>query len=110
MADEGGPRIRTGEELFKELEEEERKIRELPPSDPEHPRGYARDDEVGGWSLWWGGYDYFIEDGRMQNASDLVDWIEHVGEKTWIGMTPDKLSYFISSVKQHWKESGAGEG
>ena len=107
MSNDPEPRSYTAAELIGLVLEEDRKIKELPASDAEHPLGYQRDNEVGGWSLWWGGYDYFVEDERLRNADNLLEWIEHMGEKNWESMTPYRLSRFISSVKAHWDASAS---
>lgn len=91
----------TGGEMIDLVIERDRKIEELEPSDPKHPLGYARDDDVGGWDIWWGGYEYFIDDARLRDTNDLLSWIEQICEKDWEGTTPGKIGDWINSVRLH---------
>lgn len=46
----------------------------------------------------WGGYDYDIELDRIPDPLALLQWLAHLGEKEWKGMTPDEISAFIQEV------------
>lgn len=45
---------------------------------------------------------YFIEWDRLRDERDLLHWVWHLGEKTW--MTASMLRHFISEVtaRQGW--------
>lgn len=47
----------------------------------------------------YGGYDYNIERGRVKTHAQLVEWILHLSEKTW--MDSVKIRYFASLVAKH---------
>lgn len=82
--------------------QEDQEMRDtLPYSDPLHPRGFFRDRQIGGWELWWGGYQYWIEDDRMKDERDLLRWLEHLGRKDWPGMTTPRAARFITAVLDH---------
>lgn len=86
---------------FEAMEKDRLRREALPVHDSEHPRGFERDDDCGGWDIWWGGYCYFIEDDRIATQSELLGWIEHLGEKTWEGLTPIRIARLIRAVRKH---------
>lgn len=61
-------------------------------------------DTVGGkdWvTLKWGGYEYDIAMDRFPTPMALLQWLVHLGEKGWKGMTGDEVQAFIKAICQH---------
>ena len=58
------------------------------------------------------GSAYFVEEERVQDASELMQWVLHLSQKTWI--TPVHIHQFILAVKGRWSEDtqpiGADQG
>src|SRR5687768_7712194 len=71
----------------------------LPLSHPDHPLGFEYDSKHKGWSIWWGGYEYFIEDSRLQTKDHLLDWVAHLCGKEWVN--PYGITLFIRAVFEH---------
>ena len=109
MREKGEPRILTGAELIAIVQEEERKGRELPASDPDHPLGFEYDPEAQIWTVWWGGYEYWFQQSDVSRPDLLLNWIEHLTEKDWRGMTTWKISRLISSVRSKWSDQGTAD-
>ena len=56
---------------------------------------------VGGrdWvTVLWGGYEYDIEMDRIPDPMALLQWVAHLGQKTWPGMTAQEISAFIERI------------
>lgn len=83
---------------FAQVAAERQRLEALPIQCGDHPRGFERDDVHQGWSIWWGGYEYFIEDERLQSPTHLLRWVDHLGRKTWRGMTPARIARFVNAV------------
>ena len=94
-----GPQLLSGGDLIRLLQEEERKARDLPASDPDHPFGFEFDREDQIWTIWWGGYEYWFQHADVDTPEKLLNWIEHLTEKEWEGMTVYKLNRFIASAR-----------
>ncbi|WP_343347615.1 hypothetical protein WJT74_05080 [Sphingomicrobium sp. XHP0239] len=80
----------------------------LPPTDPNSPTGFERDNEAGGWDLHWGNYAYFVPDDRLKTPEELLWWIHHLGSKGWKRMTPGRIARFIMTValRRGWEPYG----
>ncbi len=58
-------------------------------------------DTVGGkdWvTLKWGGYEYDIAMDRFPTPMALLQWLTHLGEKEWEGMTSFEVQAFIKAI------------
>ena len=91
-----------------EIEREYDRVEALPPTDPESPTGFSRDDVNNGFDLFWGYYAYWVEDSRIGTPEDLLWTIHHLAKKGWGNMTPRRISRFIGAVASHngWKFYG----
>lgn len=47
----------------------------------------------------YGGYDYNIEQSRVKTYPQLVEWILHLSDKSW--MDSIRMRYFASLVAKH---------
>lgn len=70
-------------------------LKALPADHPESLTGYERNSDDDGWNIYWGGYGYWIQDADLKTEKDLFRFIDHVGQKSWKGMTGQRLSKFI---------------
>lgn len=48
--------------------------------------------------LSWGGYGYSIPFDRLTRPEEVLEWLHHLSEKEWPGMTPYRVSQFIENV------------
>lgn len=55
--------------------------------------------------LWWGGYEYSIDLDEIDSPQKLIRMLAHIGQKTWPGMTPARISTLIQKLDKHfaWK-------
>ncbi len=76
----------------------------LPVTDPEHTDGFEWDEEHQGWCIWWGRYEYFVEDARIKTPENLIGWAVHVGQKSWEDSSSERLANWIEAVanKRGW--------
>ena len=87
-------RVMSIEELYAEVDRKEA----LPITDPENPNGFEWDEEHQGWCIWWGRYEYFVEDARIETPEDLLGWVIHMGTKTWQDATANRLARWARAV------------
>lgn len=83
-----------------DVEAEIERRESLPLTDPENPYGFERDDENGGWDIWWGGYEYFLQDAQVATPMLLLSLVHHMGEKEWEGATSYRIAQFIDAVSR----------
>lgn len=80
------------------FQEEERRRYSLDPKDPEHPTGFVvEDDHI---CVFWGGYEYPIARSDFQTPFSILKWLHHLGKKQWAGMTPPRVSRFITTISR----------
>ena len=66
-----------------------------PPFDP-----MVRTDE-NGVSVFWGGYEYWIEWSRIDTHKKIVKWLIQLLPKEWEHTTPERIEAFINIVACH---------
>ena len=52
--------------------------------------------------IWWGGYEYPIDLGEVDTPLRLIQTLAHIGQKTWPGMTPARISALILALDKHF--------
>ena len=71
----------------------------------DHPKGFRFTEHPDGdwWEIYWGGYNYDFENERLNTPEKLLDFLAHILEKDWRGVTGEKVSNFIRSVQSRNK-------
>lgn len=80
------------------------------PWEPAHFNGFVLDKKNQTIDIWWGGYEYWIDLDRIDTPVKLLEWIQHLSEKSnevWDkGMTVRRVAYLIRCLGQHFKWPG----
>ena len=73
------------------------------------PRSYRKTIEGTGYILrkatvdiCWGGYEYPIDLDEIDTPLKLIQTLAHIGQKTWPGMTPARISSLIQVLNKHF--------
>jgi hypothetical protein len=97
----------TGAQLIEDGIKEDERREKLAITHIDHPRGFRFTEHSDGdwWEIYWGGYNYDFENERLNTAEKLLDFLAHILEKDWDGVTGEKVSNFIRSVDSRNKIS-----
>lgn len=73
---------------------------QLSPKHPDHPYGFAFDQENDGWEIYWGGYTYWLDRQRTVEPLDALATIESIAQK-WSspGTTSEKVGALIRDIR-----------
>ena len=52
--------------------------------------------------LWWGGYEYPVPLDEIDTPLQLIQTLAHIGQKTWPGMTPARISALIQVLNKRF--------
>jgi len=86
------------EDLMDQMESEREFQANLSVSDPRHWKMFRVSDH---WiDIYWGGYEYSYEMGRIKTPEDLLGLIAHIGEKTWEHTTGFRIAALVKSISQ----------
>jgi hypothetical protein len=74
------------------------------PRDDAHIRGFVFEhDHV---CIWWDGSEYAIPLRDIRTPTLLLEWLQHIGEKNWEGMTGYRVALLIASLGRHFNWKG----
>jgi hypothetical protein len=74
------------------------------PRDDAHIRGFVI--EQGHVCIWWSGEEYAIPLKDIDTPTRLLEWLEHIGEKNWKGMTGYRVALLIGKLGLQFKWKG----
>lgn len=103
-----GDWIMSVEDLMEQMEREREFQADLPVNDPKHWKMFKIDSRWEWLDIYWGGYEYSYELGRIETPSDLMWLVAHVSDKTWEHTTGYRIAALIKAVAQRkgWKRHG----
>lgn len=80
------------------------------PSPSRQREGFVIDRKHKTIDVWWGGYEYSIKFARINTPEKCLSWIEHLGNKAWPEMTPQRISALVRAAAKinGWKIYGLG--
>lgn len=61
--------------------------------------------------IWWGGYEYPVPLDEIDSPLKLIAVLAHIGQKTWPGMNPSRISSLIQVLNKRFGwDMWRGEG
>lgn len=74
----------------------------LEPSDPRHNKMFRLDHDLKYLDVYWGGYEYSFEFGRLDTPAKLLAFLEHVLAKNWEYATARRAALLVRTMNAHF--------